>query len=267
MRDKVVFVTGSSKGIGKALAVELARQGAKVAINARSKDALESALAEVNAVSQGNIALVGDVSDPEQCRQMVAEIVQAFGRIDVLVNNAAIAARGLFREMSPSSWKTVIDINTMGSIYITKAAMPELVKSKGSVIFISSIGGRAGLPGHGAYSVSKMPMASLAETIAIEYENEGIHSGLVYIGFTENEPDKQIMDGDGNYRTISSRPALLIQKREKVVRSVIRVIKKRKRKVVLSAAGKMQSIVYLIAPLRRFILRKMLRSYKGMYDE
>lgn len=266
-KNKVVVITGSSTGIGKAIALELGLSGAKIVMNGRNKQKLQLAENEFKNKNIDLLTIPADVSEIEGAEKLISETINHYGQIDILINNAGLSVHGLFSETEPEKWSEVLKLNTLGYIYPTKYALPFLIKTKGSIVFISSIGGRAGLPGHGLYSVSKMPLNSLAQTLDIELQQFDIHVGIVYLGFIRNDPDKTIMDGQGIHQKIKSRPEKLLMEPGKVAIKVRELILNRKRSKVISLLGHLQSVLYMFPPVRRVIMRNMLKRYHSMYHE
>lgn len=264
--DKVVFITGSSKGIGKAIAFLLGSYGAKICINGRNADALDDTYRQLVSEDIRCLKLPGDVSDSEQCRAMIAKIIEEFGRLDVLVNNAGIGNYGRFKELTIDAWDRVVGINMMGPVYMSSHALPHLLKAKGSIVFISSLAGRQGMPGHSAYSLSKMGLSALAEAMQMEFKKNELHTGIMYVGFTENEENKQILSPDGTYKKLPQRKQKQAG-REDVARAVARLISKRKNSVTLTFVGRLQAFALRFFPfVVRMILKKADRDYDNMYD-
>ena len=264
---RVVIITGSSKGIGKAIAIKLGQYGAKVVLNGRSADALFKTELELKQAGIDCYAIQSDVSIVLGAKKLIDESVDHYGNIDIIINNAGIAVRGLFTETDPSTWEKVIQSNTLSYIYPTHFAIPHLKNTQGSIVFISSIGGRAGLPGHGAYSVSKMPLTSLAQTLDIELQNYGIHVGIVYVGFTRNDPEKTIIDGTGMAKKLQTRNENLLMEPEQVATRIISLVRNRKRLKVLSVVGHLQSFFYHFPMIRRLVMKSMLKKYYSMYSK
>lgn len=265
-KDKVVFVTGSSKGIGKATAALLGAYGARICVNGRNSEAVELTCSEFEAEEITCLRLPGDVSDSEQCKSMIGKIIREFGRLDVLVNNAGIGSHGKFKELDVKAWDKVVGINLMGAIYMSTYALPYLSETKGSVIFISTLAGKLGMPGHSTYSVSKMGLTALAEAMQVELKKERIHTGIVYVGFTENEENKQILYPDGSYKKLPARNQKQA-KREDVALSIAKAIRRRKKSITLTAVGKLQKFALRFMPFAiKIILRKANNDYDKMYD-
>jgi len=267
-KDKVVWITGSSKGIGKATALLLGEWGARIVLNGRSEDTLQATLTQLKEQGIDSIALPGDISRHEQCGQMVDKIISHYGRLDILINNAGVASMGLFSDTLPETWERVIAINTLGPIYSTKYSLPHLLRSGGSVIFISSLGGKVGLPGHSTYSVSKMALTSLTRALQIEFSKKELHTGILYVGFTENEPDKKIMTPDGKYLELNKRDYVKTAKREKVAESIARMIFHRRKRKTLSGVGHIQKIIGSIFPdvIDLILKRQHKKNFQSMYS-
>ena len=260
--NKVVCITGSSQGIGKATALLLGSYGAKIVLNGRNKEKLNVAFEEVQAAGVDCFQVAGDVAKPEDCKHIIEAGVEHFGQLDVLINNAGIASRGRIEESSPENWESIFDINTLGSINTTYYALPHLEKQNGHVIIISSMAAKVGVPGHAGYSASKMALTAYAKALQIELKNR-VHCGLVYVGFTSNESQKQILRPDGTYEALKERKGIRLAKREDVARSIAKAIAGRKKQVTLTLMGKMQHILLKFAP--GFVYRLLGNSYKD-YD-
>ncbi len=264
--DKVVFITGSSKGIGKATALLFGSYGAKVCINGRNVDSLEETYSELKAKNVECLRLPGDVSDSKTCMEIIDQIINEYGKLDVLINNAGIGSHGRFRDLTIDAWDKVVGINLMGPVYMSSYALPHLLKAKGSIIFISTLAAKVGMPGHSTYSVSKMGLNALAEAIQVELEDTGLHTGIIYVGFTENEENKQILYPDGTSKRMPERN-LKKATREDVAQAIARTVFKKKKSITLSTLGKLQGIAVRFFPfIIKIILRKANRDYDTMYD-
>lgn len=256
-KDKVVIITGSSMGIGKVMALEMLNNGAKVVLNARNPERLQKTYTELKAAGYPVIAVAGDVSKTEDCNNIVTKTLAAFGRIDVLVNNAGISMEGEVSELSPDVFRKVMEVNYLGSVYPTQAVLPELKKSKGSVIFMSSAAGVRGLPGFSVYSSSKMALTALAESMKIELHSSGVHVGIAYVGFTQNDPEKTIYNADGEIIAQPNRTFIKAEPQENVARRVSQMVINRNFKQVFTPLGKLNAIVNRWAPgLGEWILRR-----------
>src|SRR6266702_3222903 len=185
LNDKIVIITGASSGIGKSLATEFAKRGANLVLAARQF----VTLCEItqNLEKEFNIRAVAvqcDVTVEEDCDHLIKQAISAFGKIDVLVNNAGISMRALFKDADIKVLKSVMDVNFWGTVYCTKYALPEILKTKGSIVGVSSIAGYKGLPGRTGYSASKFAMNGFLDALRFENLKTGIHILTGCPGFT-----------------------------------------------------------------------------------
>ncbi|BAW95626.1 3-oxoacyl-(acyl-carrier-protein) reductase [[Synechococcus] sp. NIES-970] len=185
LKDQVVIVTGASRGIGKATAIALASEGAKVVINyARSSGAAEALVAEIQAAAGEAIALQADVSQEDQVADLVEKTLAQWGQIDVLVNNAGITKDTLLMRMKLDDWQAVIDLNLTGVFLCTKAVTkPMMKKRRGRIINITSVAGLMGNPGQANYSAAKAGVIGFTKTIAKELASRNIVANAVAPGF------------------------------------------------------------------------------------
>jgi NAD(P)-dependent dehydrogenase (short-subunit alcohol dehydrogenase family) len=196
-RDKVIIITGSNRGIGLLLAEKLLQAGARVVINGRNPEKLEQARKSLATPDDYLLAVKGDVTDPGDCKKLLAETLTRFDRLDILINNAGVSMNGYIQDLSPDVFKQVMDTNYLGSVYPTLAALPEVMRTRGSILFISSVAGLYGFPRFSAYSASKIPLTSFSRSLKIELTGKNVHVGISYVSFVENGPGKKIMDADG----------------------------------------------------------------------
>ncbi len=189
LSGKVALVTGASRGIGRAVAVTLARAGAHVVVNYVGNEAAAAeALAEVTAAGgKGELARF-DVCDPEAVDAAVKRIVDAHGRLDVLVNNAGVAIDQLLLRVKPEELEKTWAINVNGAVYCAKSAIRPMMKQKrGRIINLSSVVAEAGNPGQVVYSASKAALIGMTRTLAREYAARGITVNAVSPGFIETD--------------------------------------------------------------------------------
>lgn len=185
LQDKVAIVTGASRGIGKAIALALATEGASVAVNyASSSTAAEAVVAEITAMGGQAIALQADVSQPEAVENFVKAVMEKWGKIDVLVNNAGITKDTLLLRMGLEEWQAVINLNLTGVFLCTKAVSKIMLKQKsGRIINIASVAGQMGNPGQANYSAAKAGVIGFTKTVAKEMAPRGITVNAVAPGF------------------------------------------------------------------------------------
>jgi NAD(P)-dependent dehydrogenase (short-subunit alcohol dehydrogenase family) len=187
LEGKVALVTGASQGLGRALALAFAREGARVAINSRSEEGVRPVAGEVESAGAEVLALAADVSRSADVERLVGATVERFGRIDVLVNNAGVLGpRVPIEEYPEDEWRRVIDANLTGLFLVTKAAIPHMPEG-GSIINVVSGVSVEGRAGWGAYSVSKFGVEGLTQILASELEERGIRANAVDPGGMRTE--------------------------------------------------------------------------------
>jgi len=238
MKDKVIILTGASSGIGKAMAFEASRQGAKLVLAARNIQDLAKITAEINRFNENVIYCVTDVSKETDCEILIQKTIDKFGRIDVLISNAGISMRALFIETDIAVIRRLMDVNFWGTVYCTKYALPYLLKSKGSVVGVSSTAGFIGLPGRTGYSASKFAMQGFLEALRIENIKNGLHVLMAFPGFTASNIRNTALNGKGIPQGESPRNEEKMMTPEKVAIAILKGIKSRKRNLILTFEGK-----------------------------
>lgn len=235
---KVALVSGSSMGIGKSIAMVLAADGAHVVLNGRDRLKLMDTETELRSMGFEVTAVMADIRSPERCLYLVQQTIAIYGQVDILVNNAAVSSRGAVAEMADNNYKVLSETNFNGSAHLSKYAIPHIKKTKGHIIFINSAAGFRGMPFNSAYSATKMAQASLAEALRLELFDFGIHVGVVFVGFTENDPKKTILDVDGSLIFLPKRTNINLAKPQAVAQSIKRMILQRKNTITLTALGR-----------------------------
>ena len=198
LKDKVAVVTGASRGIGKAAALALASQGAKVVVNyARSSEAAEAIVKEITETRGEAIASQADISKSDEVDNLIKATLDKFGRIDVLVNNAGITKDTLLLRMKPEQWQAVIDLNLTGVFLCTKAVSKTMLKQRsGRIINIASVAGQMGNPGQANYSAAKAGVIGFTKTVAKELANRGVTVNAVAPGFIETDMTEDLKSDD-----------------------------------------------------------------------
>lgn len=237
MKDKVVIITGGSSGIGKALAESFSKNGSRVLITGRSKDDLLVAQQSLKRKGLEVAIFQADVSLESDNRLMVEEALRLFGQIDVLINNAGISMRALFEEFDLEAFKKVMGINFYGAVYATKHALPHILKSKGSIVGISSINGKRSSPARSAYSASKFAMEGFLEALRTEVMKRGVHVLVASPGFTASNIRKRSLTKDGTPQGDSPRKEQEMMTSEEVADRIYKAVVNRKRDLVLSVKG------------------------------
>ena len=244
LKNKVVIITGASSGIGKACAVEFAKEGCKVVITGRNAQALALAANEIKLIANADVLqVVSDVSIENDCKRIMTETISSFGKIDVLINNAGISMRALFNMLDLKVIKQLLDTNFWGTVYCTKYALPEILKSKGSVVGISSVAGYLGLPGRTGYSASKFAMHGFLGALRSENLKTGLHVLICCPGYTESNIRKTALNQKGQVQGDTPLDEKKLMSAEEVAQHIVKGVKNRKRTIILTAQGKISVLL------------------------
>lgn len=249
LKNKTIIITGASSGIGKACAAEFARRGANLVLGARKYVAL-CQLAEELEKKYGvrALAVQCDVSREGDCQRLAEQAMLTFKRIDVLVNNAGISMRALFKDLDLVVIRNLMDVNFWGTVYCTKYALPYLLESKGSVVGVSSIAGFRGLPGRTGYSASKFAMNGFLEALRVENLKTGLHVMIAAPGFTASNIRNTALAPDGTPQGESSMDEGKMMTAGEVARLIANGIIRRKRTVVMTLQGKLAVLMNKLLP-------------------
>ena len=175
LTNKVAFITGGARGIGKATAIALAKEGVHIGLLARTEETLKETAAELEHLGVKAAYAAADVSSEEQVKSAIEALTSQLGAADILINNAGIASFGKVLEMEPEEWKKIIDTNLLGTYYVTRAVLPQLIeKNGGDIINISSTSGLNGSATSSAYSASKFAVIGFTESLAQEVRRNNI---------------------------------------------------------------------------------------------
>jgi short-subunit dehydrogenase len=263
-KEKVVLISGSSRGIGLALAKEFVKEGAKVVINARGDKRLNQAKSELMDMSGEVTAVCGDVGVWKDAKKIVQTAVDRFGCLDIMFNNAGLTMRGEFENLSINVCRRMVNTNLIGSIFLTRAAVQHIVNAGGQIYFVSSIAGLFGTPKSSLYCACKASLTNFCASLRLELSSYGVHTGVIYLGYTENDPEKRILSSSGSLIP-PNRPAHHSQKQAAQI--ILKAVKKRKKKVVMTPIGKLSWFVNRISPalIEKVILEAQSKRW-GIYD-
>ena len=240
LKNKVVIITGASSGIGKALAYELAGRGANLVLGARQYVTLCEITQDIEKRFQIKaLAVQCDVSVEDDCAFLINQAQLTFGKIDVLINNAGISMRALFKDLDLKVLKTLMDVNFWGTVYCTKYAMPEILKSKGSIISVSSIAGYKGLPGRSGYSASKYAMNGFMDALRVENLKTGVHIMVACPGFTATNIRNTALNDKGIQQGESTLEENKMMSADEVAGKIIDGIINRRRTIIMTTQGKL----------------------------
>jgi short-subunit dehydrogenase len=233
--NKVVVITGGSEGIGKALVEHFLKEGAKVATCARSYDKLYQL--QTKHTSSPLHITTADVSKENDCEKFINSAIDAFGTIDILINNAGVSMRALFKETDLKTIRTLMDVNLWGTIYCTRFAINEIIKNKGTVSGISSVAGFRGLPGRTGYSASKFAVTGFLEALRTEMLDDNVNVMWVCPGFTTSNIRNTALNKDAVPQEENPMDESKMMSAEECAMHIAVAIEKRKRSLVLTRIG------------------------------
>jgi short-subunit dehydrogenase len=235
----VAIVTGASSGIGRALALALSRAGYRLVLAARNAERLQEVADACRSHAPGVLAHPADVGRKDECRALIEACVAAYGQIDLLINNAGMSMRALFRDTELQVLEQLMAVNFWGAVYCTKFALPYLLERRGSVVGVSSIAGFKGLPGRTGYSASKFALNGFLETLRVENRKTGLHVLIAAPGFTASNIRQTALSADGRAQGESPRAEANMMSAEAVAGHILRAVRRRKPYLVLTREGKL----------------------------
>lgn len=256
---KVVIITGASSGIGLATAKSFAAKGDCVVLASRDLHKLQNTVASLGntygkeAVLDGHsvprfLAVKTDVVREEDCKNLIETTADTYGRIDVLVNNAGVSMRALFKDLELDVIKHLMDVNFWGTVFCSKHALPYLLATKGSVVGVISIAGYKGLPARTGYSASKFAIYGFLDTLRVEHLKEGLHVMIFAPGFTASNIRFRALTADGTPQGETPRNEEKMMSADTVARHLVNGVYKRKREVILTPIGKLTVLLNKFFP-------------------
>jgi short-subunit dehydrogenase len=248
-RDNVAIITGASAGIGLELALQLAKQGASLALAARNPALLAEAAEKCEALGAAVLAIPTDVSDKHQCEALIDATVARFGRIDTLINNAGISMHARFDELHDiEAVERITAINYFGSVYCTWFALPHLKKTNGRIVAVSSLTGKNGVPTRTLYAGTKHAMAGFFDSLRIELKRDGVSVTVIYPGFVDTPIAERALGPNG--KPLGTRPVVknAIMGAEECARLTLDAAAKRKREVIMTGRARIGMILKAIWP-------------------
>jgi len=264
-KDKVIIITGSSSGIGRSLAIEIGKKGAKVVINARNVERLNKAYANMKMQGLDVSLCPGDISKYKDCVNIVVHTIRSYGKIDVLINNAGLTAIARFEDLKPDIFRKIMDVNFLGSVYMTQAALSYITQTKGSILFVGSQSGIHGIGSYSAYCSSKMALTALVESLRIEMYETGVHFGLAYVCSTENNPEKTFLNKNGLLIQEPERIRIKPRSVEKVAHQLMRMVERRQSKSAFTLLGRINALINRISPY--IVHQILLHAYKKDHNK
>jgi short-subunit dehydrogenase len=249
MKGRRIILTGASEGIGRALALELAARGARLALAARDRDRLESLAQECRARGADALAVPTDVTNTQDLEWLVAETLKAFGGIDAVVHNAGITMWSRFDALADLSiFERIMEVNYHAPVRLTAVTLPHLRASRGLIVAIASLAGLTGVPERSAYSGSKHAMVGFFDSLRIELAGTGVDVSVIAPDFVVTEIHKRAIGPDGEPLGTSPMQQSKIMTADECARQIVRAMEKRRRQLLMSARGKLGMWLKLLAP-------------------
>ena len=265
LRDKRFVITGASDGIGRELAIQLAREGAKLVLAARSLEKLNDVCGMCEEAGSAATPVVTDVSKESDCANLIANAAAALGGIDVLVNNAGISYMKRLEDCDDLyPYETVMAVNYLGAVYCTHHALPHLKASRGLLVAVSSGQGKTGFPGFSAYSASKFAMHGFFDSLRIELEDDSVDVQIVCPGPVQTAIHNKSL-GEARPRKLGGRASKMNMPVEECAARMVKAIKRRDREVMLMQGGTIMQWIKLVAP--GVVDRAIAKALGGYYKD
>lgn len=244
----VVWITGASSGIGRALAEVFAAEGADVAVSARRADRLAETARRVEAAGRRALTVPCDVTDEAAVEQAVRQVVEHFGRLDVAVANAGFGVTGSLERITAAEWRRQLDVNVVGLAVTARHALPHLRATRGRLALVGSVAAFVPLPGSGAYAASKAAVHAIGQTLAAELHGTGVSCTTLHPGFVVSDIARVDNEGVFHEGRPDPRPARLMWPTDRAARVMVRAIHRRRRVYVFTAHGRLGAFLGRHAP-------------------
>lgn len=262
--QKVVWITGASSGIGRAMALELAGQGALLALSARDPGRLEAVRQEVAALGAEALALPCDVRDETALADCVRQITSRYGRLDVAVANAGFGVMGPVTRLGAEDWQRQFAVNVTGVALTAKHAFPALKASGGRMALVGSVAAFMPMAGGAAYASSKAAVHTLGQTLSLEWEGSGVSCTTLHPGMVVSEIARVDNEGRWDPARRDPRPENLLWPTDRAARVMLRAIHRRKRSCIFTGHGRVMAFLGRYLPgVARMMARSMAKEKKA----
>ena len=249
MKGRRIILTGASEGIGRALALELAARGARLAMAARDRGRLESLAQECRARGGEALAVPTDVSNQQDLEWLVSETLKTFGGVDAVIHNAGITMWSRFDALTDLSiFERVMEVNYFAPVRLTALTLPHLKESRGLIVAIASLAGLTGVPERSAYAGSKHAMIGFFDSLRIELAGSGVDVSVIAPDFVVSEIHKRAIGPDGEPLGASPMMQSKIMTAAECARRIVRAMQKRQRLLLMSTRGKLGRWLKIVAP-------------------
>ena len=242
-KDQVVWITGGGSGIGRALALAFAREGATVAVSGRREDRLAEVVADLRAEGATGLAVPCNVTDEESVSKAVNTVVAELGKLNVAVANAGWSLAGRVENLSAEQWRRQLDVNVVGLATTARYAIPHLKATGGRLVLVGSVTSMLPTPGVGAYVASKFAVRGLGQTLSIELHGSGVSCTTIHPGYVQSEIAQVDNEGVFDAGREDRRPKKVMWTAERAAEVMVDAIAKRKREFVFTGHGKIGAFV------------------------
>jgi NAD(P)-dependent dehydrogenase (short-subunit alcohol dehydrogenase family) len=246
--DHVVWITGGGSGIGRALALQFAKEGATVAVSGRREERLQEVVQEIERSGGKGLAVRCDVTDEASVAEAVQKIVRTLGGIDVAVANAGFSVAGRVEKLSAADWRRQLDVNVIGVAMTARYSLPHLRERKGRVVLVGSVASMLVSPGFGAYSASKYAVRAIGQALAAELHGSGVTCTTLHPGYIESEIAQVDNQGRFDPDKEDRRPKNLMWPADRAARVMVDAVAKRKREYTFTGHGKLGAFAGRHAP-------------------
>lgn len=233
LRGKVALITGGSSGIGRAAALRMAKLGARVVLAARTAETLDKVAGEIRGAGGEALAVPTDVGEECQCRRAVEAAVAHFGQLDLLLCSAGVSMRADFAVSDLAVLEQVMRVNFYGTFYTTYYALPHIKQERGSLVAVSSVCGKRGIPTYAMYGASKFAVQGLYESLRVELTTAGVHVGILAPAFVDTPLREHVLGADGNPCAAPPAADFRLWPVEKCVDVLMKLILRRQRQATL----------------------------------
>ena len=249
LTGKTALITGAARGIGKAIALKFAEEGANIAFTDLVIDENgEATHAEIEAKGVKCAAYASNAADFAQTEEVVKKVHEDFGSIDILVNNAGISMRAMFKDLDLKVIHRLMDVNFWGTVNCTKYALPYLLETKGSVVGVISIAGYSALPARTGYSSSKYAIRGFLDTIRIEHLYDGLHVMVFAPGYTSSNVRNAALVADGSAQGETPLDEGKLMSAEECAEYLAKGLRKRRSEMILTGLGKVTVLAHRLFP-------------------
>lgn len=260
LNNKVVWITGASSGLGKALAQECALQGAQVILTARRKDELENVRQSLANPDQ-HISVVADITDETQVRHAYEQVLDQKGRIDWLINNAGLSQRALIADTTMQTERAIMEVDYFSQVFLTKTVLPTFLKQKsGRIAFVSSVAGLLGTQYRASYSAAKAAIHMWANSLRAEVADEGVGVSVIFPGFVKTNVSFNALNGEGKAQGHQDEAIENGLTAEDFARQTVEALLSNEEYIVIG--GRKEKLGVLVSRLSPPTLYKMIRKMK-----